>query len=760
MIASALFGILQLDKGEPAGYRNITGLIQAWLQDAGGFAMVGLIVYLLYALSTPTDKSQSEKLRVPVSLWMVLATALSLLCYVLYLALWMLGKGAAPELPPPPAGAPVVIPPATFHKEYRPLVLMIAGAIALLGIGEPFARDMVKIIGRNFSFGLSGVRRFGKSFVEYTAGVFTPKRLIALFTALVLYGLLGAVIYSVGSARLFGIWAGWLYVAMGVCVCALLILLLFEAEGPVWAIAKLSFKEAIRNQLLWVFLLLLIPFAFRNVVMGRVKPVDEIRAIVGISSLVLTILLLIIATLVAALAIPNDIKNLNIYTIVTKPVERFELVLGRFVGYVSLFTLVLIAASGVSLVMVANTTVAQKARDETYKARVPIRGKLELASRKAGFEGINVGREFDYRRYISGHELSPHRAIWNFVDLPSGLATAEEDRVPIEFTFDIFKLTKGEQNRGVLVNFRLVTQHAMQEPPGPNDGGEWQWQDKKRYDEYKKAVEKLEESGVKIYGAQPGTKAWAEVSKLAEEFGIFEIRGKEVFDYTVTGIEVPAGLFRNALMDNPPKIKVRDKSGLEVVQDAPRLSIYVKCESGGQMLGMAEPDLYLLEAEQPFEWNYLKAMVGLWCRLCIVVALAVACSTYLSGILSFLTAGFIFLLGYFTDHLNDLAYNRNVGGGPFRSLSQLIKAEQPTAPLSETAGLKMLMNGDTFFAWFVRRIQNLIPDVDALSWSAFVSEGFNVNTEYLVINLLVTFGYILPWGLLAYYLMKSREVAA
>ena len=42
------------------------------------------------------------------------------------------------------------------------------------------------------------------------------------------------------------------------------------------------------------------------------------------------------ALLLASFGIPNDIKNLNIYTVVSKPVERFEIVLGRFVGYVSL----------------------------------------------------------------------------------------------------------------------------------------------------------------------------------------------------------------------------------------------------------------------------------------------------------------------------------------------------------------------------------------------------------------------------------------
>src|SRR5580692_8182084 len=106
-MSAELFGILQLEKGEPAGYDNIAGLVQAWLQDAGGFAMVGLVVYLLYALVTPTDKSESEKIRVPVSLWMVLAAGLSLICYAGFVAFWIMGKGAPPEFVPPMAGMPI-----------------------------------------------------------------------------------------------------------------------------------------------------------------------------------------------------------------------------------------------------------------------------------------------------------------------------------------------------------------------------------------------------------------------------------------------------------------------------------------------------------------------------------------------------------------------------------------------------------------------------------------------------------------------------
>jgi hypothetical protein len=139
---------------------------------------------------------------------------------------------------------------------------------------------------------------------------------------------------------------------------------------------------------------------------------------------------------------------------------------------------------------------------------------------------------------------------------------------------------------------------------------------------------------------------------------------------------------------------------------------------------------------------------------------AVALSTYLSGVLSLLATGLIFIVGFFTEHLNDVANGRNVGGGPFQSISQLARAEQPTTRLTDSSGTRAIQYGDKIVSWIVRRVQNMIPDVESFSWGNFVAEGFNVNGEYLVVNLLVTLGYLLPWVVFAYYLMKSREVAA
>jgi hypothetical protein len=769
-VTSVLFGILQLDKGEPYGYSEIPGLIQAWLQNAGVFAMIGLIVYLLYALLTPTDKSQSEKIRVPVSMWMVSCAALAVIFYAAYFAFFALAASGQQQLigqpispPPPPKPVPgmsIVLPPPTFHTEMSELAFMLAGLFALLGIGEPFARDMVKICGRNLSLRFSGIRRFGHSVVSYTRGILTRQRVAALGISLALYAALGIAVYFAGTPRLFGIYLGVCIVGATVFVLALLALMLFEAEGPVWAVAKLSFKEAVRSQLLWVFLIIFLPSLFPTHWWNKYKPADELRVTVERIGMYLTLLTLVPAVLLASFGIPNDIKNLNIYTVVTKPIERFEMVLGRFVGYVSLMTLVLIGLTGVSLVLVANSPLSERAREETYKARVPIRGKLEfkgligvLRSGQEEFAGTNVGREFDYRKYIAGSPQSLQRAIWHFRDLPPELAKPEGDRIPVEFTFDIFKLTKGEQNKGVGVHVRFATHNAaQQQPQAKTTEGEWHWEDRGQEAAYLAEVQELDRRGIKMEGARPGGPGWAEINQLAEEYGCFERRGVQVFDYQIGGIEIPAGLIRNALSGDPGT----DADGKPI----PRLSVYVKCETPSQQLGMAEYDLYLLEYEQPFTLNFVKGMVGLWCWLCIIVGLAVAWSTYLSGVLSLIVVVLIFIVGFFTDFTRDLREGRNVGGGPFQSFSQIIKAQQPTAILEDNAETKALTTLDRGARWVYGQVMKIFPDLQTSDWGDFVSEGYNIRSEWLVVNLLVTLGYLLPWAILAFWMMKLREIAA
>ena len=195
---------------------------------------------------------------------------------------------------------------------------------------------------------------------------------------------------------------------------------------------------------------------------------------------------------------------------------------------------------------------------------MPVRGKLEFRSRRADFEGTNVGREFEYRRYIPGHPEAHHRAVWNFTSIPSGSGLDARDRVPVEFTFDVYRMTKCK-TRGVRVSFRVVTHQRPNSRPVPIRGrvAVGRLSEGKGEQQYRDAVKELQDKyGINPDSVRPSDKeAWAKVNELAEKFGIFDIRDKEVFDYAVMGVEVPAGLFRNALQGNPGKF--RPKDGIE-----------------------------------------------------------------------------------------------------------------------------------------------------------------------------------------------------
>ena len=119
----------------------------------------------------------------------------------------------------------------------------------------------------------------------------------------------------------------------------------------------------------------------------------------------------------------------------------------------------------------------------------------------------------------------------------------------------------------------------------------------------------------------------------------------------------------------------------------------------------------------------------------------------------------MYIGGYAMEHIEDVARGTATGGGPFQAFTSIMKAEQPTAQRGESALEKLNTGLDVMFQWLIRRLENVIPDVEGYAWSHFVREGFNVNFEFLAMNAICLVGYLLPWTMLAFYLLRSREVA-
>ncbi len=100
-----------------------------------------------------------------------------------------------------------------------------------------------------------------------------------------------------------------------------------------WAIASVCFAESIRRRVLWIT-----PLAILGVVVVAQlqKPFDEQDAIRQITKFCIfaTGLVVVISVIILACTnLPREIESRVIYTVVTKPITRLEIVLGKILGF-------------------------------------------------------------------------------------------------------------------------------------------------------------------------------------------------------------------------------------------------------------------------------------------------------------------------------------------------------------------------------------------------------------------------------------------
>jgi hypothetical protein len=238
---------------------------------------------------------------------------------------------------------------------------------------------------------------------------------------------------------------------------------------------------------------------------------------------------------------------------------------------------------------------------------------------------------------------------------------------------------------------------------------------------------------------------------LALRYGVYTAEGVVVTDYHTQSFTVPAGLFKKLAED-------------AAAGDAPALQVLVTMEqsSGPQLLGVARRDLYFLAGEGWFGVNFVKGSIALWLGACLVLGLALALSTYLSGVISLLTAAFLCGASLFRDFITSLSLGRSFGGGPFESMYRLANRQGLVVELDPNATSTTVLRGlDDAYRWFLRRILSLIPDMSRFDLTTYVANGFDISWGEILFadTLLPLLGYLIPCGILAYYLMNEREIA-
>lgn len=147
--------------------------------------------------------------------------------------------------------------------------------------------------------------------------------------------------------------------------------------GRVWAIALNTFREAIRKRLLYGLLVVVALFQLLALFLGEMSLHEEAKVARDIGLACVSFFGSITAIILGVLLLYGEIQRKTIHTILAKPIERHEFVLGKYAGMA--ITLTIVAAAFVLSMWFMLTL-----------AGVPFDGALARASVLAWFEILGV----------------------------------------------------------------------------------------------------------------------------------------------------------------------------------------------------------------------------------------------------------------------------------------------------------------------------------------------------------------------------------
>ncbi len=151
----------------------------------------------------------------------------------------------------------------------------------------------------------------------------------------------------------------------------------------IWAVARNTIRQALRMKIAAAFivlLIILIPVMGLGVTGdGTIK--GKLQSFITYSLGLVSLLLSLLTIIVATYSLADDIKQRRIYMVLTKPIRRFELLIGKLLGVILLDLLLLVPLSAViygitRYIPVHNNVTAQQMQtleNEFFTARASIK---------------------------------------------------------------------------------------------------------------------------------------------------------------------------------------------------------------------------------------------------------------------------------------------------------------------------------------------------------------------------------------------------
>ena len=348
-----------------------------------------------------------------------------------------------------------------------------------------------------------------------------------------------------------------------------------------------------------------------------------------------------------------------------------------------------------------------------FRARVPIyASKLSFTDRKGEPKatGINVGDEWEYRGYVDGGSTvgpaSLSSAIFEYENFTPNLF-GNRDILPLEMTLGVFRTTKGDIEKRVIGSIRFES--------SVNEETEMRYiSDPIIFETNEFNIQTLP-----ISRTQPGR-------LVATDGTVKEEASFDLFDDFA-------------------------KNG--------KLKLILKCEDRNQYLGCARADIYFRGDDDSYFVNFFKGYLGIWCQMMIIISLGVAFSTFLSSPVTMLATIVAIIFGFFGDFVRELAKPDVSGGGPVESFFRLVTQNNMESPLETGWGTTLIEQLDKLIVYLLDKMTYLAPDFRKLNFSDFLTYGYSIDGDRILVAIAVTLGFCIGLTILGYFCLKTREIA-
>ncbi len=155
-------------------------------------------------------------------------------------------------------------------------------------------------------------------------------------------GLLGIFIcafarIAIGSKAVFDIGLGIAAISCVLCLIVIVPAVISDFARfsiiRAWAISSVCFQQAIRRRVLWMTPLVILAIIVVTQLARPFDPQDDIRQATKFCLFATGLLLVMVIIILACTNLPKEIETRVIYTIATKPTTRFEIIVGKILGF-------------------------------------------------------------------------------------------------------------------------------------------------------------------------------------------------------------------------------------------------------------------------------------------------------------------------------------------------------------------------------------------------------------------------------------------